>query len=175
MKTEITLKKVVLKPQMRQLIEKKLQKIEKFFGDEATTVLKISQEKERKTVELTTHYKGMYFRAEDTSYEILDSVDQVIARVIRQIRKNKTKLEKSIYNFPVNNLTDNEDDSTEEKYDIIKRKQFEVKAMSVEEAILRMNMLDHQFFMFLNEENGLISLAYKRKNGGYGLLEPDMM
>ena len=114
--------------------------------------------------------------------EMNDALDQVMSALGRQSRKNKTKLEKKIHSGAIDqylgDIVEEEPVAepavdADEEYHIVRVKHFFVKPLSVEEAILQMNMLGHQFFMFRNETNGEINVVYKRKNGDYGLLEPD--
>ena len=113
----------------------------------------------------------MVFRAQEKADTIDDALDKCVDNLIRRIRKNKTKLEKrlkdaSFDSFPA------EDIAEETEFELVRTKAVAVKPQSVEEAILQMNMLGHEFYMFTNSATDLISLVYKRKDGGYGLLEP---
>jgi putative sigma-54 modulation protein len=117
----------------------------------------------------------MIYRAEARANEMNVALDEVIASLGSQIRRNKKRLNKK---FSSAELLIPESDSSEEDYEensfqIVRRKRFAVKPMSVDEAILQMELLDHQFFMFRNEETGDISVVYRRRGGGYGLLEPE--
>ena len=124
-------------------------------------------------VEVTVSEKGMYFRAERTDKSITACVDEIIDLLIRQIRKNKTRLEKRLYQGVSMNFDNEYID--EDTYEIIKHKKVYLKPMDAEEAILEMNMLGHTFFMFLNEETGNICVAYRRYDGDYGILESEVL
>ena len=114
-------------------------------------------------------------RAEETTTDMFASVDGMISSIERQIRKNKTRLEKRLREGAFEKATANEagiSEYVEDNYDVVRRKKFDVVPMSVEEAILQMNLLDHQFFFFLNaEEDDAPAVIYKRAAGGYGLIE----
>lgn len=155
----------------KEKAEKKLAKVDKFFSHEADAKITAIVEKSYQTVEITVNSGGMVFRAQEKADTIDDALDKCVDNLIRRIRKNKTKLEKrlkdaSFDNFPA------EDIAEETEFELVRTKAVAVKPQSVEEAILQMNMLGHEFYMFTNSATDLISLVYKRKDGGYGLLEP---
>ena len=116
----------------------------------------------------------MIFRAEKTSADRLDSLDAVVESITKQIIKNKNKLEKKgkTKAATLEGFEDYVADLHDEEYNVVKTKAFDLKPMSVDEAILQMNMLDHQFYMFQNDANDLVCIVYKRNDGNYGLLEP---
>lgn len=151
--------------------EKKLAKVEKFFSSEADAKITATAEKSYQTVEITLSTGGMVFRAQEKADTIDDALDNCVDNLIRRIRKNKTKLEKRFKNASFDELT-YEDIPEETEFELVRTKAVAVKPQSVEEAILQMNMLGHEFYMFTNSATDLISLVYKRKDGGYGLLEP---
>ena len=120
------------------------------------------------------------YRAESAALEMNDALDEVISALGRQIRKNKAKLDKRIHSAALDQYLADWPDSAsadpseeEEGYKIVRKKHFSVKPMGVEEAILQMNLLGHAFYMFRNEESNDVCVVYRRKNGDYGLLEPD--
>jgi putative sigma-54 modulation protein len=106
-----------------------------------------------------------------------DALDQVISALGRQIRKNKSKLDKAVHTAAIDqyiaDYAPQEKADKEEEYKVVRSKHFFVKPLSVEEAILQMNMLGHQFFMFRNEHTGEVNVVYKRRDGNYGFLEPN--
>ena len=130
-------------------------------------------------MEVTIRDNGMMYRAESTALEMNDALDAVVDILGGQIRKNKTKLSKKIRPESFEQYFDAEptgyDDYTleDEDYVVFRTKTFSVKPLSVEEAILQMNMIGHEFFMFRNANTNEINVVYKRKNGTYGLLEPE--
>lgn len=152
--------------------EEKLQKVEKFFGPDATAKITATVEKNAKIVEITLQKGGFIFRAQERTQDLEDSLDACVDSLIRQIRKNKTKLERRLREVSFDDVFKG-DTEPEEEYEIVRTKQITLKPQSVEEAILQMNMLGHSFFMFRNAETDGINLVYKRKDGGYSVLEPD--
>lgn len=169
----ITGRKVTLKDSFKERVEKKLKKFDRFFDDEAQANVTVTLGKNRQTVEVTIKSSGMIFRAEETQPLMEDALDKVTDALVRQIRKNKTKLEKRLREnaFDAINMADEVIEETDFK--IVKAKKFPVKPLDVEEAILQMNMLGHEFFMFRNATTGEINVVYRREDGDYGILEPD--
>ena len=173
MKTTITAKKMQIPQNFSEYAESKINtKLSKFFGDEADSKIVISELKNQIVIELTVRYNGIIFRAERTAENKNDALDSAIDKIIRQIRKNKTKVEKKLkdsafkeaFAEPVEEVVD---------YTIIKEKKFQLRPMDTEEAVLQMNLLSHEFFMFLNAKTGSVNVVYKRSDGTYGLLAPD--
>ncbi len=146
-------------------------KLDKFFGDEAEAKLMLTERKGNIELELTVRYNQMLFRAEQTAVDKNDALDAAIDKIIRQIRKNKTRLEKRLKD----NAFKQEFQDTVEEADIsvIRTKKFKMRPMSAEEAILQMNMLGHDFFMFRNAASGEINVVYRREDEGFAILEPD--
>lgn len=180
MKYNIVGRKVNLRDNFKERVYKKLGKFEKIFGEDAEAVVTVTLEKNRQTVEVTIRDNGMLLRAESTAIEMNDALDSVVDILGGQIRKNKTKLSKrfkpdSISKYFDEGMTDSEEDYSleEDDYRVVRTKTFSVKPLSIEEAILQMNMIGHEFFMFRNAKSGEINVVYKRKNGTYGLLEPE--
>jgi len=173
MKTVFNLRKVEITNRDEDMIEKKLTRLEKFFSHDAIATVTVSKTRGNMNVEVTISEKGMYFRAARNNKSATACVDEIIDLLIRQIRKNKTRLEKRLYQGEVMDF-DNEF-IDEESYNVIKNKKVYLKPMDAEEAILEMNMLGHSFYMFLNEENGKICVAYKRLDGDYGILVSEIL
>ena len=115
-------------------------------------------------------YNGMMCRAEQTAKDKNDALDVTIDRIIRQIRKQKTKVEKSLRANAFEGLAP---EAEENEYEVIREKKFRLHPMTVDEAILQMNLLDHTFFMFKNAETGAINVVYKREEGNYAVLVPE--
>ena len=173
MKTTITAKKMQVPQNFSEYAESKINaKLSKFFGDEAEAKIVMSELKNKIILELTVKYNSIIFRSERTAVNKNDALDEAIDKIIRQIRKNKTKVEKKLkdsafkeaFAEPVEDMSD---------YNVIKEKKFKLRPMDVEEAILQMNMLGHTFFMFMNAQTGNINVVYKRADGNYAVLEPD--
>ena len=175
MKIIYTARKVNLRENFKERVEKKLQKFEKIFSQDAVVNVVVTLEKNRQTVEITIKDNALVYRAESTMSEMNDALDKVADILMRQIHKNKSKLSKKIKSGSLddfiasNNVDDTESD---EEYKIVRKKQVFVKPITVEEAIFEMNMVSHSFFMFINADTGNVNVVYKRANGDYGLLEP---
>ena len=168
-------KKVSLPENVHRYAEKKVMKLERFFGDDADALVTFSVEKNRNNVEITVHAANTYFRASESTSDMFASVDAAVATIERQIRKNKTRLAKRLREGALErevkpSYAPAEEDEDEE-FKIVRSKRFSIKPMSPEEAILQMNLLEHEFFVFRNdEEDGAVSVVYRRRNGGYGLI-----
>ncbi len=128
---------------------------------------------------MTIKNNGMFYRVTETTSDMYASIDSAVAAIERQIRKNKTRLEKRLRDsaFERGDTTpaiSYEDEYEETAFEIIRMKRFSIKPMTPEEAILQMNLLEHEFFVFKNQEdNDSFAVVYKRKNGGYGLIASD--
>ena len=166
-------KKVSLPENVHRYAEKKVMKLERFFGDDADALVTFSVEKNRNNVEITVHAANTYFRASESTSDMFASVDAAVATIERQIRKNKTRLAKGLRSDAIVPEVPEEFDIHEEReFDIVRTKRFAVKPMSPEEAILQMNLLGHSFFVFRNtDDDNAICVVYTRNSGGYGIIE----
>lgn len=174
MKFIITGKKIDVTDGIKDKIYKKLSKLEKFFKDEPQVNVTVSAVKDRHTIEVTIFSKGVIYRAEETDTDLYSCIDRITDVIERQMRRHKTHLEKKLKKeaFEVPYISESKASPAEEKdYNIVKVKKFAFKPMDTEEAILQMNMLGHEFFVFNNAESGEINVVYKRKDGNYGLIE----
>jgi len=170
----MTVKVTAKKMQVDGLIEyaeSKLTKLERFFGEDFDAKITASTQRGLITLELTVKYDNLIFRAEQSAHDKNDALDACVDRIIRQIRKNKTKIEKRLQDSAFNNEFSDEVEEQAD-YEVIRRKQFVLRPMTVEEAILQMNMLGHSFFMFKNAETGNTNVVYKREDGNYAVMEP---
>ena len=175
MKLNIMAKKIQIGPSFSEYAEKKLnQKLDKFFEDEAEAKITLNEQRGQIVCELTVRAGSMIYRAEQSAVDKNDALDSAIDKIIRKIRRNKTKLGKRIKESALASdaFTDTVEEQTE--YNLIRRKAFRVQPMSIEEAILQMNMLGHSFFVFQNAENGTINIVYRRMDDDYALLEPSV-
>lgn len=172
MKITMIGRKVTLRPAFVERTETKLSKLDKFFDTDAAADVTVTAERDQHRVEVTIRCNGMIFRAEETAEDMNEAVDRLVDILLRQIRKNKTRLEKRLRSGA---FVDGYEPETEESetYRIVRSKSFPVKPLDVEEAILQMNLTGHQFYMFRNMDSGEINVVYRRKNGDYGLLEPN--
>ena len=174
MKITYTARKVTLRDNFKERVEKKLAKFDKLFSNNATANVVVKLEKNRQTVEITIRDTNMVYRAESTMQEMNDALEKVIDILMRQIRKNKTRLEKKIKSGSIDDMfTEAAESIAEDEYNIVRKKQVLVKPITVEEAILEMNMVNHNFFMFINAETDDVNVVYKRADGNYGLLEAE--
>ena len=154
----------------------KIKKIDKFFGNGDDCKIVVSQQKEKMILEITILYKGFFIRAEARNEDLQTAADICLENLDRQIRKNKTRLEKSVRGGGFENyipVFDEPSEVLEDEISIIKRKKFVSKPMSPEEAVLQMNMLGHDFFVFANPETMKTNIVYRRKDGKYGLIETE--
>lgn len=171
MKVTITAKKLNISQAFNDYAEQKLgAKLDRFFPDEAEAKITLAERRDMIILELTVKYNGIMYRAEQTAKDKNDALDVTIDRIIRQIRKQKTKVEK---NLKAGAFTGLAPEQEETDYEVIRYKKFPMRPMSVEEAILQMNLLDHNFFMFKNADTGLVNVVYKRDEGNYAVLVPD--
>lgn len=158
---------------LKDIIEKKLQKLSKYFSDDIGVNVMLSEEGNKKKIEATIKVKGMIFRAEDKADEFYDGIDNIVKKLSSQMARFKKKIQKKHrdnkeFNFDA--WPDAAEDSDKE-FNVIKTKKFELEPMTVEEAVLQMEMLEHNFFVFLNMETDSVNVVYSRKDGNYGLLE----
>ena len=176
MKVTITGRKVNLRNNFKELAVKKLSRFDRIFEENALAKVVVTLEKNRQTVEITITSGGMIYRAEATDFEMNDALDKVISSLGKQIRRNKARLNKRVHAAALEEYIEENPSTTdysEEEFKIARTKHFPVKPMSIAEAVLQMELLNHQFFMFRNQSNNEINVVYKRKNGNYGLLEPE--
>ena len=170
-------KKVSLPENVHAYAEKKVTKLQRYFRDEADALVTFSVEKNRNKVELTLHAANTYFRASESTSDMFASIDACVSTIEGQIRKNKTRLARRIRQDAfvrepeqVSSFVPDEPEETE--FRIVRTKPFNIKPMTREEAILQMNLLEHTFFAFRDEEaDGTFAVVYKRNDGGYGLIE----
>ena len=177
MKFTISAKQMEISDDLRKYAEKKVGKIDRLFRKESEAFVTFSRERGRYTAEVTLKNNGMFYRVSDTTSDIFASVDSACASIERQIRKNKTRLEKKLKSGPIDwsefaPAASSADDEPEEDLTIVRTKTFEIKPMTPQEAVLQMNLLGHEFYAFRNSEaGGAFSVVYRRNSGGYGLIE----
>ena len=173
MKITYTERKVNLRDNFKDRVEKKLKKFDKIFSDDAEAFVVVTVDKNSQTVEITIRDKSMVYRAEKTMPEMNDAVDKCVDVLGRQLRKNKSKLEKRLRQGSLEELVAPVDEPVaEEDYSVVRTKEIPVKPISVDEAILQMNMVGHKFFVFTNAETNEVNVVYLRDDGRYGLLVP---
>lgn len=158
--------------EMKLIIEEKLAKLDKYFSDECSATATLSSKHNKKCLEITIVSAGTIFRSEVQDETFRNALDRAIYAIERQIRKNKTRLAKRLRSEAFESVTfETGEDFEEEPEFKIRRKDFALKPMSVEEAIMQMNLLEHEFFVYKDDQTNEVAVVYKRKDGAYGLIE----
>ena len=174
MKFQFREKKVKLPGNVHAYAEKKVMKLARYFEEDAEALIVFSVEKNRNKAELTVHGAGTWFRASESTSDMFASIDAAVATIEGQIRKNKTRLARRLKQDAFVRSVQEETSfvpEAEEDLSIVKTKEFYFKPMTREEAVMQMNLLDHNFFAFRDEDNGgAFAVVYKRNDGGYGLI-----
>lgn len=179
MKFVFTDKKVNLPAVIHRYAEKKVGKLDRFFKEDATAAVTFSIERDRNRVEVTIRSGGTIFRASESTSDMHASIDAAVATLERQIRKNKTRLEKRLRRGLLSaawrgDLHFCADGPEEGEYNLVRSKRFPIKPMTRDEAILQMNLLGHSFFAFRDEDaDGAFAVVYCRNDGDYGLIEDE--
>lgn len=176
MKFQYSEKRVKLPANVHQYAEKKVMKLARFFDGEAEALIAFSVEKNRNIAELTVHGAGTWFRAKESTSDMFASIDAAVATIEGQIRKNKTRLARRLKQDAFVRSAEETSfvpiDDAEEDLSIVRVKNFHMMPMHREEAVLQMNLLEHTFFAFRDEDNGgAFAVVYKRNDGDYGLIE----
>lgn len=176
MKFTFACKKISLNDSVKAYAEKKIGKLDKYFRSEPEATITFAVEKKNRCVVevMLRSANGTMFRAvaEDPDGDMRGAIDSCEQQIDRKIRKNKTRLAKNLREGSIKAEVPEEFDLHEERdFDIVRTKRFAVKPMSVEEAILQMNLLGHSFFVFRDTDSETIDIVYKRKDEGYGLIE----
>ena len=175
MKFQFREKKVKLPGNVHAYAEKKVMKLARYFEEDAEALIVFSVEKNRNEVELTVHGAGTWFRASESTSDMFASIDAAVGTIEGQIRKNKTRLARRLKQDAFVRSVQEETSfvpDAEEDLSIVKIKKFYFKPMTREEAVMQMNLLDHNFFAFRDEDNGgTFAVVYKRNDGGYGLID----
>ena len=173
MKLNVYGKQMTVRESLKLAIEKKLTKFDKFFGQETEAFVTCKTRKGVKIIEITVNYGGTTFRSEEESETFITALDRAIEGLERQIRKNKTRVEKMVKRGAFVITEDDDDEYVEEDEFDIRVKTFPFKPMTAEEAILQMNLIGHTFYAFTDSETGDVCVVYKRKEGSYGLIMPE--
>lgn len=183
MKFIISGKNIEVTSGLKSTIEQKLSKLERYFTPETEIIVTLSVEKERQKIEVTIPVKGNIIRSEQTSNDMYVSIDLVEEVIERQLRKYKNKLvarsqghptaASSANNFKKEFFESEDDSEEEEEIRIVRTKKFGIKPMFPEDACIQMELLGHNFFVFSNAETDEVNVVYKRKDGAFGLIEPE--
>lgn len=164
---------------LHEYVDKRFSKLEKYFANELTGTVTLIVEKDSHIAEVTIPMHRYMLRAEDSSGDMYTSIDNVVEKIERQIRKYKTRINRRTKQTEIS-IADMLETSPapaveehEESDKIVKVKRFPVRMMDPEEAIMQMELLDHDFFVFLNSESDKVDIVYRRKDGQYGLIQPE--
>lgn len=173
MKMNIRGSRVKITSAINDYIEAKIGKLDKYLENpnDVTANVVVKVKGKNQTVEVTIPMKKLILRAEDTHNDLYAAIDLVSEKLERQIRKNKTRMKKRVKEITDINIDFKVDKEEDEKGRIVKRKLVETKPMNEEEAILQMNLLGHDFFVFTNEATNQINILYRRKDTNYGIIE----
>lgn len=175
MRYTITGRNIEVTPGLKTAVEKKIGKLEHFFTPDTEVIVALSAQKDRQKIEVTIPVKGNTIRAEESStdmYVSIDLVEEVIERQIRRYRKKLIDKKQAALSFS-QAFIDQDEDEQDDDIRIVKTKKFAIKPTIPEEACLQMEMLGHSFYVFLNSDTDQVNVVYKRKNGTYGLIEPE--
>jgi len=166
-------KNIEITPALKDYVVKRVSKITKYFDSlgEITAILTV--EKGRHIIELTVPVNGMMLRGEEATMDMYTSIDLVVDKIEKQIEKYKTKISRRLKgsNFKGDLVATTAPEVDELK--VVKTKRFPVKPMDIEEATLQMNLINHDFFVFTNAETEEVNVLYRRRDGNYGLIEPE--
>ena len=177
MKVTVIAKNIELTPAIKDMVEKKISKLDKYFDPNVEAKATLSVQKNRQIIEVTIPFNGVILRGEEGTEDLYKSIDLVEEKLERQIRKQKSKLSRrnstGSLRYPDFNSIDTNEEEDEEDSKVVKTKSFDVKPMSSEEAILQMELLGHNFFVYQDWKTSKVNVVYKRKDGNYGLIEPE--
>ncbi|MGI6617354.1 MAG: ribosome hibernation-promoting factor, HPF/YfiA family [Saccharofermentanales bacterium] len=182
MKMEILSLDMQVSDPLKKSIEQKLSKFKRYFDDHGRGEVKLQPEGKGVRAELTFKVRTHYFRSESVAEDAMSAVEQAIDRLEGHIRKYKSRMKKRVKDYSYMQAfldaeeqppTLEETEELREEFNIIRRKSFPISAMTTDEAILQMELLDHAFLIFLSDETGKVCVVYRRKDGGFGLLEPE--
>ena len=177
MKFTFTEKRVEIQDELREYAEKKISKLDRFFKNESEAYVTFATERGRYIAEVTIKNNGMFHRVSETTSDMQASIDSAVAAIERQIRKHKTRLEKRLRDGALDRdyataIRHEPHEEEEKDFKIVRSKELPLKPMTPEEAVLQMNLINHEFFVFKNQnKDDAFSVVYKRKKGNYGIIE----
>lgn len=180
METNIRGEKIKITKAMKDYVNEKLEKLDKYFEKSnevrANVIVKVNNNHEQR-IEITIPLKSYILRSEETQEDFYAAIDKTIDKLERQVRKNKTRLMskkvKQVQDFNFDSIEYPDDEEEKETHKVVKRKTIEVKPMNEEEAILQMELLGHQFFMYKDSDTNQPAVVYKRNDGNYGVMEAE--
>lgn len=160
---------------LKSTVEKKLSKLEKYFGESVNATATLSVQRNLQKIEVLIPFNNVMLRAEEKNDDMYSAIDLVIDKLEGQIRKQKTKLQKRNYedSLRFQNISSYDEDLSNEEPEIVKTKKFAIKPMSDEEAVLQMELLGHDFYVYKSSNTNQVNVLYKRRDGNYGLIEQE--
>ena len=176
MRITITGRNIDLTPGLKEAVEDKLSKLEKYFKPDTDVNVTLSVEKERQKIEVTIPTKGHTIRAEEVSNDMYVSIDLVEETLERQLIKYRTKIISKKMNAAASfkaEYLEEQYEEDEEEIKIVRSKRYDLKPMYPEDACIQMELLGHDFFVFVNAETDEVNVVYKRKGNTYGIIEPE--
>lgn len=173
MATVVRGKNLEITSALKDHVLKQEKKVTKYFDNEVNVQALLSVEKDRKIAEITLKVDGVVLRGVEANADMYAAIDLVYDKLVRQIHKYKTKIARRMKTGAFNAALVEGPAAPEEAFEVARTKKFAARPMDVEEAILQMNLVGHDFFVFLNAETDTINVVYKRKHGKYGLIEPE--
>ena len=173
MKITTVARQMNVRDSLLELTDKKLSKFDRYFGEDTTANVTFKTRRQDKIVEITINYGGTLYRSEEEDETFQNALDRAVETLEGQMRKNKTRLERRIREGAFVRSLEEMESEPEDELPVIRRKTFPLKPMTVEEAILQMNLLEHQFFVFTDADSGKTGVVYKRRDTGYGLILPE--
>ncbi|UNC90766.1 ribosome hibernation-promoting factor, HPF/YfiA family [Candidatus Contubernalis alkaliaceticus] len=177
MKINLRGKNIEVTDALGQYVEKRIGKLDKFFDTETEAQVCLSVTRENNIIEVTIMLNGMILRGEESTPDMYASIDQVVEKLEKQVEKYKTKMNRNLRQKSVKRMIKADPEESvllEDEPKVVRVKRFAMKPMTVEEAILQMNLLDHDFFLFFDADVEAVSVIYRRKDGDYGLIEPEI-
>lgn len=174
MRIKIVTRNFEVNDKLRDILDKKIQKLDKYFGDETVATLTLKKQKDVCKMEMMLSFGGAFIRSEVSGENMYDNIDELLPKVEKQILKHKTKLRSKLKAGSLELPALYEQPDTDEKIAIIaKTKAFDVSPMSVEEAASALDLIDHDFFIYEDEKTKKLSVIYRRGDGTYGVLIPN--
>ena len=173
MRVTVIGKNIDVTPALKEVVERKISKLDRYFEPDVAARATLTVQKNSQIFEVTIPFNGVILRCEESTDDMYKSIDLVQAKLERQIRKQRTKLQRRSNESLRFSSFDEVALEEEDQGEIVKVKRFNIKPMSTEEAILQMELVEHNFFVFKDSDTNNVNVLYKRKDGDYGLLEPD--
>ena len=175
MRITISGKNITVTDALKARTEKKVRKLERYFNDDTLAAVTMGVEKNRHIVEVTIPFDGAVLRGEEASDDMYTPLDRVLVKLEKQIHRHRTRLEKRLREGAFRHDEPVFEDAlaVEDQGQVIRTKRFAIKPMLVEEAIMQMDLLGHSFFVFTNSQSDEVNVVYRRKDGNYGLIEPE--